>query len=114
TRGRRPCRSPFRRRASGTGNRREPPRSAAAGTGDRSCLLRSSCFPQCRERMISSKPSHRRGKHMELKGKVAVVTGGNGGLGQRICHALAREGCHIAVVYAASKDQAEGVAKDLA
>jgi len=50
---------------------------------------------------------------MDLKGKVAVVTGGNGGLGQRICHALAKEGCHIAVVYAQSKDQAEGVAKDL-
>ncbi len=29
---------------------------------------------------------------MELKGAVAVVTGGNGGLGQRICHALATEG----------------------
>ena len=50
---------------------------------------------------------------MDLKGKVAVVTGGNGGLGQRICHALAKEGCHIAVVYAQSKDQAVGVAKDL-
>ena len=47
---------------------------------------------------------------MDLKGKVAVVTGGNGGLGQRICHALAKEGCQIAVVYAQSKDQAEGVA----
>jgi len=50
---------------------------------------------------------------MDLKGKVAVVTGGNGGLGQRICHALAKEGCHVAVVYAQSKDQAEGVARDL-
>ena len=50
---------------------------------------------------------------MELKGKVAVVTGGNGGLGQRICHALAAQGCHIAIVYAQSKAQAEGVVKDL-
>jgi 3-oxoacyl-[acyl-carrier protein] reductase len=48
-----------------------------------------------------------------LKGKVAVVTGGNGGLGQRICHALAAEGCHVAVVYAQSKDQATAVAHDL-
>ncbi|HUH84584.1 MAG TPA: SDR family NAD(P)-dependent oxidoreductase, partial [Stellaceae bacterium] len=51
---------------------------------------------------------------MDLKGTVAVVTGGNGGLGQRICHALAKEGVHIAVIYAQSRDQAEGVARELA
>ncbi len=51
---------------------------------------------------------------MDLKGAVALVTGGNGGLGQRICHALAKEGTHIAVMYAQSRDQAEGVARDLA
>ena len=51
---------------------------------------------------------------MDLKGAVALVTGGNGGLGQRICHALAREGVHVAVMYVQSRDQAEGVARDLA
>ena len=50
---------------------------------------------------------------MDLKGAVALVTGGNGGLGQRICHALAKEGAHIAVMYAQSRDQAEGVAREL-
>ena len=50
---------------------------------------------------------------MDLKGTVALVTGGNGGLGQRIGHALAKEGAHIAVMYAQSRDQAEGVAREL-
>ena len=51
---------------------------------------------------------------MELKGAVALVTGGNGGLGQRICHALAKEGAHIAIMYARSREQAESVASELA
>jgi 3-oxoacyl-[acyl-carrier protein] reductase len=51
---------------------------------------------------------------MELRGMVALVTGGNGGLGQRICHALARDGVELAVVYAQSREQADGVARELA
>jgi 3-oxoacyl-[acyl-carrier protein] reductase len=51
---------------------------------------------------------------MDLKGTVALVTGGNGGLGQRICHALAQEGVNIAVMYARSREQAESVAGELA
>jgi 3-oxoacyl-[acyl-carrier protein] reductase len=50
---------------------------------------------------------------MDLKNSVAIVTGGNGGLGQRICHALAAAGANIAVVYAQSAAEAEGVASDL-
>jgi 3-oxoacyl-[acyl-carrier protein] reductase len=50
---------------------------------------------------------------MQLKGTVAIVTGGNGGLGQRICHALARVGCDIIVVYAQSHDGARTFAGEL-
>jgi 3-oxoacyl-[acyl-carrier protein] reductase len=51
---------------------------------------------------------------MDLKNTVAVVTGGNGGLGQRICHALAAAGARIAVVYAQSAEEAAGVVRELA
>jgi 3-oxoacyl-[acyl-carrier protein] reductase len=50
---------------------------------------------------------------MELQGTVAIVTGGNGGLGQRICRALAQAGSHIAVVYAQSQVQAQEVVDQL-
>jgi 3-oxoacyl-[acyl-carrier protein] reductase len=50
---------------------------------------------------------------MELKAKVAIVTGGNGGLGRRICHALARSGSDVVVVYAQSRGSAETFAGEL-
>ncbi len=44
---------------------------------------------------------------MELNGCVGIVTGCTGGLGQRICRALAGNGAHVAGVYRDSRDEAE-------
>ncbi len=50
---------------------------------------------------------------MELKGCAAIVTGGSGGLGQRICRALAQNGVDVVVNYAESEAAAKSVAEDL-
>jgi len=44
---------------------------------------------------------------------VAIVTGGSGGLGRRICRALAPKGVHVAVCYAQRQDEGEAVAREL-
>jgi 3-oxoacyl-[acyl-carrier protein] reductase len=50
---------------------------------------------------------------MELKGTTAIVTGGTGGLGRRICWHLAEEGVNVALVYLKSKEAAEAYAAEL-
>src|ERR1019366_7457777 len=55
----------------------------------------------------------RRRNLMDLRGAVALVTGGNGGLGEGTCHPLAQGGAGVAGMYAQSRDQAEGVAREL-
>ena len=50
---------------------------------------------------------------MNIKGKVAVVTGATGGLGWRICLALAEEGARICMVYGRSKEKAEKQLQEL-
>ena len=50
---------------------------------------------------------------MDLNGSVAIVTGGSGGLGTRICHALADAGSNVAVVYHESSEKAESNASEL-
>ena len=50
---------------------------------------------------------------MELKGATALVTGGTGGLGRRICWAFAQAGANVSLVYQHSKDAAEALASEL-
>lgn len=50
---------------------------------------------------------------MELKGKVALITGGGTGLGKEVARQLAQEGMHIAVNYSRSKQEAEETVEEL-
>ena len=50
---------------------------------------------------------------MNLEGKVAIVTGGTGGLGWRICKKLSAKKMKIVLVYLNSKDKAEGYVAEL-
>ena len=50
---------------------------------------------------------------MEIKGRVALVTGGTGALGSRLCKALIREGAHVALGYHQSKEDAQKLSTEL-
>ncbi len=50
---------------------------------------------------------------MNLKGSVAIVTGGTGGLGRRICRALVQRGVRVAVCYQRRQEEAAAVAGEL-
>jgi 3-oxoacyl-[acyl-carrier protein] reductase len=50
---------------------------------------------------------------MSMEGKVALVTGGSGGLGSSHCLALARAGCHVAVGAYTHPEKAEAVSREI-
>ncbi len=50
---------------------------------------------------------------LNIKGKVAFVTGGSHGLGEAICRELAAEGANIAINYRKNKEIVEKLVKDI-
>jgi 3-oxoacyl-[acyl-carrier protein] reductase len=51
---------------------------------------------------------------MDMKGKVAVVTGGGTGLGREISRLFVERGANLAIVYSRSREDAEKTARELA
>jgi 3-oxoacyl-[acyl-carrier protein] reductase len=49
----------------------------------------------------------------DLTGKVALVTGGNRGIGRAICLALGEAGCNVAVNYRTHQDEADDVCAEI-
>ena len=48
-----------------------------------------------------------------MKGQVAVVTGGSGGIGSEICRHFAEAGCTVAFTYRTGKQAAERILETL-
>jgi 3-oxoacyl-(acyl-carrier-protein) reductase len=49
----------------------------------------------------------------KLAGRVALITGGNRGIGAAICRSLANQGATVALGYARNQEQAESVRRDI-
>ena len=50
---------------------------------------------------------------MQLEGKAAIVTGGGTGVGRETALLLARRGCHVAINYSRSKQEAETTGREI-
>ncbi|TDZ21577.1 3-oxoacyl-[acyl-carrier-protein] reductase FabG [Colletotrichum orbiculare MAFF 240422] len=52
-------------------------------------------------------------KDNRLQSRLALVTGASGGIGSNVAHALAAEGCDVALHYSSSQSKADALAQDL-
>ena len=50
---------------------------------------------------------------MEIRGKVAVITGGSRGIGRKTAIALAQKGAHIAIIYHSSDEKAKSLVQEV-
>jgi len=50
---------------------------------------------------------------MEIRGKVAVITGGSRGIGRATAIALAQKGAHIAIIYRSSEEKAKALVQEI-
>jgi len=53
------------------------------------------------------------GDRLNFEGKVALVTGGSGGIGRSVCVSLAARGCNVAVNYFGRRDEALKVVEEV-
>jgi 3-oxoacyl-[acyl-carrier protein] reductase len=51
--------------------------------------------------------------HISLDKKIALVTGGSGGIGQAIAEALAASGAHVAITYSSHPEPAQATVKKI-